>query len=147
MLSAAEYRESLRRYEPTVYLNGRAVPSVVDEPAFAPGINALGVTYDFALEPDYGPLMTATQQTSGATVNRMLHLNTSNADLMNKLEAIRLLCQETGCAQRYLTHDGLNAIHQAVHRIDADTGGETTPSGSWRTSTTRRSAIWPSASP
>lgn len=126
MLSATEYRESLRRYEPTVYLNGRAVPSVVDEPAFAPGINALGITYDYALEPDYGPLMTATQHTSGATVNRMLHLNTSNADLMNKLEAIRLLCQETGCAQRYLAHDGLNAIHQAVHRIDADTGGDYT---------------------
>ncbi len=37
---------------------------------------------------------------------------------MNKLEAVRLVCQETGCAQRYLTHDALNTIHQVSARID-----------------------------
>ncbi|WP_290651954.1 4-hydroxyphenylacetate 3-hydroxylase N-terminal domain-containing protein [Aquisalimonas sp.] len=119
MLSAAEYKESLRRYQPTVYLNGHAVESVADEPGFVPGVNALGVTYDYALDADHAPLMTATQQSSGELVNRMLHINTSNADLMNKLEAVRLICQETGCAQRYLAHDALNAIEQSVHRVDA----------------------------
>jgi 4-hydroxybutyryl-CoA dehydratase/vinylacetyl-CoA-Delta-isomerase len=121
-MSSAQYKESLRRYQPRVYLDGRRVESVVDEPAFAPGINALGVTYDYALEAQYAPLMTATQHTSGELVNRMLHINTSNADLLNKLEAVRLLCQETGCAQRYLAHDALNGIYQTTHRIDADKG-------------------------
>ena len=122
LMSSAEYRESLRQYKPKVYLDGRLIESVADEPAFAPGINALGVTYDYALKEDFAPLMLATQHTSGKQVNRMLHINTSTGDLLNKLEAVRLLCQETGCAQRYLAHDAFNAIYQATHRIDTDKG-------------------------
>lgn len=122
LMSSAQYRESLRQYKPTIYLDGRRVESVADEPAFAPGINALGVTYDYALKEEYAPLMLATQHTSGKQVNRMLHIDTSSGDLLNKLEAVRLLCQETGCAQRYLAHDAFNAIYQVTHRIDADKG-------------------------
>ena len=122
LMSSAEYRDSLRSYKPTVYVNGRKVESVADEAAFLPGINALGVTYDYALEEKYAPIMLANQHTSGKQVNRMLHINTSSGDLLNKLEAVRLLCQETGCAQRYLAHDALNAIYQVTHRIDADKG-------------------------
>ncbi|MGZ9711982.1 4-hydroxyphenylacetate 3-hydroxylase family protein [Glaciimonas sp. GNP009] len=122
LMSSAEYRDSLRSYKPTVYVNGRLVESVADEAAFLPGINALGVTYDYALEEKYAPIMLAKQHTSGKQVNRMLHINTSSGDLLNKLEAVRLLCQETGCAQRYLAHDALNAIYQVTHRIDADKG-------------------------
>jgi 4-hydroxybutyryl-CoA dehydratase/vinylacetyl-CoA-Delta-isomerase len=44
----------------------------------------------------------------------MLHVDESAGDLLNKLEAVRLLCQETGCAQRYLAHDSLNGLFQAV---------------------------------
>jgi 4-hydroxybutyryl-CoA dehydratase/vinylacetyl-CoA-Delta-isomerase len=62
--------------------------------------------------------MTAVQSLRGRTVNRMLHINESAGDLLNKLEAVRILCQETGCAQRYLAHDALNAIHQVSARID-----------------------------
>ena len=63
-------------------------------------------------------LMTAVQASRGVTVNRMLHINESAGDLLNKLEAVRLVCQETGCAQRYLTHDAMNAIGQVAARID-----------------------------
>jgi 4-hydroxybutyryl-CoA dehydratase/vinylacetyl-CoA-Delta-isomerase len=64
--------------------------------------------------------MLAEQSFNGKTVNRMLHINESSGDLLNKLEAVRVLCQETGCAQRYLGHDALNAIYQVCARIDND---------------------------
>ena len=35
---------------------------------------------------------------------------------------MRILCQETGCAQRYLAHDGFAALQQSTARIDAETG-------------------------
>jgi aromatic ring hydroxylase len=44
----------------------------------------------------------------------MLHVDESAGDLLNKLEAVRLLCQETGCAQRYLAHDALNALARSA---------------------------------
>ena len=118
LMSGQDYRESLRRLHPTVFVDGRRIESVADEPALAPGVNALALTYDYALKPEYEPLMTAVQHTSGKRVNRFSHIDTSPSDLLNKLEAVRLVCQETGCAQRYLTHDAVNAIGQVTARID-----------------------------
>jgi 4-hydroxybutyryl-CoA dehydratase / vinylacetyl-CoA-Delta-isomerase len=118
LMSGEDFRDSLRRLRPTVFVDGRRVDCVADEPAFRPGINAIGLTYDFALKPEYAPLMTAVEQSSGKLVNRLTHIDMSTGDLMNKLEAVRLICQETGCAQRYLTHDALNAIGQVTARID-----------------------------
>ena len=122
LMSGSDYRESLRRYRPTVYLDGHRLDSVADSRELRPGINALAVTYDFAHDPRQAPLMTALQTSRGRTVNRMLHIDESAADLLNKLEAVRLLCQETGCAQRYLAHDALNAINQLCARADAAAG-------------------------
>ena len=119
LMSAADYRESLRRYRPRVFVNGRQIESVADAPELAPGIRATGVTYDFAKRAEHVPLMTARQGTSGRSVNRMLHINETSQDLLYKLEAVRLVCREAGCAQRYLSHDGLNALYQGTKRIDA----------------------------
>jgi len=118
LMSGDDFRESLRRYKPRVFLDGQLVNSVADERGFGPGINAIALTYDYALKAKYAPIMTAIQHTSGKTVNRLTHINTSSGDLLNKLEAVRLVCQETGCAQRYLTHDAMNAIGQVSARID-----------------------------
>lgn len=122
LMSAAGYRDSLRRYKPRVYVDGRRVDSVADDPALAPGIAAIGVTYDFALKPEHAPLMRAVQHTTGQETNRMLHVDRSSQDLLSKLEAVRLVCRESGCAQRYLSHDAFNALWQATWRIDADKG-------------------------
>lgn len=121
--TGAQYRESLRAYKPRVYLEGREVASVADEPLLAPGVAAIAVTYDFAHQRQYRDVMTASTP-DGRTVNRMLHVDASPADLLAKLEAVRLVCQESGCAQRYLSHDGLAALHQVTYRMDADHGGD-----------------------
>jgi len=121
-MSAAEYRDSLRALRPRVFLDGEHVESVADEPRLAPGVAAIGVTYDFARRPELARLMTATEAGTGATVNRMLHINRDTRDLLRKLEAVRIVCQETGCAQRYLAHDAFNGIFQATHRTDAEHG-------------------------
>jgi len=122
LMSSVDYRESLRRYSPRVFVDGERINNVVDAPALQPGINALGLTYDYALRDELAPIMRAVQASSGKTVNRMLHVDQSSADLLNKLEAVRVLCQETGCAQRYLAHDAFSALAESTTRIDADKG-------------------------
>ncbi|MCC2104143.1 MAG: 4-hydroxyphenylacetate 3-hydroxylase, partial [Hyphomicrobiales bacterium] len=118
LMNAADYRESLRAYSPRVFIEGRQIDSVADEPLLAPGVAGVGVTYDFAHVEAHRKLMTATQPTSGKTVNRMVHVSENSADLLAKLEAVRLVCKTSGCAQRYLTHDALNGIYQATRRAD-----------------------------
>jgi 4-hydroxybutyryl-CoA dehydratase/vinylacetyl-CoA-Delta-isomerase len=122
LMSGHDYRESLRRYRPHVYVDGRRVESVADEPALAPGVNALALTYDLALREDLAPVMRASRADlgGGRVVNRMNAIPATSQDLLNKLEAVRLVCQETGCAQRYLGGDALSALRQASARIDAE---------------------------
>ena len=120
LMTGSDYRESLRRLKPRVFVEGRAVSSIADDPALAPGVAAMGVAYDFALRNEFRPLMVAEQHTSGREVNRMLHINRTSTDLLTKLEAVRLVCQETGCAQRYLTMDAFNALFQTTWQIDRE---------------------------
>ena len=122
LMTAEDYRASLRQYTPRVFVNGQRVESVADEPLLAPGIAGVGVTYDYAHQDAHRALMTARQGTSGKTVNRMLHVNETSTDLLWKLEAVRLVCKVSGCAQRYLSHDALNGLFQATHRTDAAHG-------------------------
>ena len=122
LMDAAGYRESLRAYRPRVFVNGQTVEQVADEPLLAPGINAVGTTYDLAHQDAHKALMTARQSSSGKTVNRMLHIDDNASDLLSKLEAVRLACRISGCAQRYLAHDSLNALWQTTARTDAQRG-------------------------
>lgn len=122
LMTSEEYRESLRAYKPRVFVNGLQVTSVADEPLLLPGINGVGVTYDFAHCNEHKKIMTARQWTSGKTVSRMLHINENSQDLLHKLEAVRLVCKVSGCAQRYLSHDALNGIFQATRRTDMEHG-------------------------
>jgi 4-hydroxybutyryl-CoA dehydratase / vinylacetyl-CoA-Delta-isomerase len=118
LMTAADYRDSLRAYKPRVFVNGKAIESVADEPLLAPGVAGVGVTYDFAHQKQHVPIMTARQGTSGKTVNRMLHISANSTDLLYKLEAVRLVCRTSGCAQRYLTHDALNGLFQSTRLTD-----------------------------
>ena len=81
LMTAADYRESLRRYKPRVFINSDLVGSVADDLRLAPGIAGVGVTYDFAQAPEHAALMTARQGTSGRTVmprsRRMASASTS----------------------------------------------------------------------
>lgn len=122
LMDAAGYRESLRAYRPRVFVGGQRVESVADEAPLLPGINGIGVTYDLAHDEAYRAIMTAVQGSSGKTINRMLHIDASLSDLLAKLEAVRLVCKISGCAQRYLTHDAFNGILQATVRADATYG-------------------------
>ena len=120
LMSGNDYRASLRKYKPVVYVDGRRVESVVDDAALAPGVNAVALTYDLALNEDVAAVMRA--ESNGRSINRMLAIPRSTQDLLNKLEAVRLVCQETGCAQRYLAGDALTGIYQATQRCDAEAG-------------------------
>jgi 4-hydroxybutyryl-CoA dehydratase/vinylacetyl-CoA-Delta-isomerase len=126
VLTAADYRESLKAYSPRVYVDGMRVEQVADASVLAPGVNAIGVTYDLAHDARYRHVMTA-PGLSGEPVNRMVHVDGSSADLLAKLEAVRLVCQESGCAQRYLTHDALTALYQATFVADAEHGTDYHP--------------------
>ncbi len=124
LMTSGDYCESLREYSPNIYVQGARVDSVVEHPLLKPGINAIAMTYDFAMEQNHRNYALAKQHTSGRTVNRFAHINQNSDDLLAKLEYVRAVCQITGCAMRYLTMDGLNALYQSTHLLDSEFGTE-----------------------
>lgn len=117
LMSSDEYRDSLRRYRPVVFGERSARRSVADEPVPAPGIDVIGVTYDFARAPEHERHMVAVEASSGRPVSRMLQLNRNSDSLLRKLESVRLVCRHSGRAPRYVSPDPL---WQAPHRTDAE---------------------------
>ena len=93
LMTGESYRDSLRSLSPRVFVNGGRVDSVADEPLLAPGVNAIAHGYDMAHDARYTHLMTAVEQTTGRTVNRMTHIDRTPQDLIEKLEAVRLMCR------------------------------------------------------
>ena len=118
----ADFEESLRNLRSTVYINGKKVDNLVTEPLLRPGINAIKLTYRYAQDPKYSQLMTVESQLTGGKINRLLSLHKTPEDVLKKLEMVRILCREAGCAQRYLVQDALNALAIVTHEIDAKNG-------------------------
>ncbi|NIP39608.1 MAG: 4-hydroxyphenylacetate 3-hydroxylase [Candidatus Dadabacteria bacterium] len=121
MKTPEQFVQSLRELNPIVYLKGEKIKSVADEPMLAPGVNAISLTYEYSQNAEYKDIMVATSHITEKTVSRLLHINTNTEDLLKKLEMTRLLCRTTGCAQRYLCHDALNALYENTHLVDSNT--------------------------
>lgn len=117
LMTGIEYRESLRKLSPDVWVRGRRVQEVADEPLFTPGVNAIAATYEAARRQDMSEVALTTLE-SGEIVSRLVALDRSADDLLMKLELCRLLCRETGCAQRYLMHDALGAVAEVTAILD-----------------------------
>ena len=104
-------QESLRKFKPTVYVDGQAL---------SPGLPSASLASTRGDHDCARPCHRTVD--AGATVDFnewSMHAahRPSAGDLLNKLEAIRVLCRNH-CAQRYMAHDALNGILQAVMKMD-----------------------------
>ena len=88
-----EYLESIRRLNLPVYVMGERVENV-DHPIIRPSINAVGVTYEIAQDPQYEDLATTRSHISGNKINRFCHIHQSTDDLRNKIKLLRLMGQK-----------------------------------------------------
>lgn len=67
MMTGKEYKESLRKRNIIVYLQGKQIPAkeLPDHPFIRGHVNSASVTYDLAFDPAYENLMTATSHLTG----------------------------------------------------------------------------------
>jgi hypothetical protein len=66
MLSAIDYRQSLRRRRPVVHVDGPRMGSEADEPRLVLAVNAVGVTHEFPLRAEPSALLRADAPHPGA---------------------------------------------------------------------------------
>jgi 4-hydroxybutyryl-CoA dehydratase / vinylacetyl-CoA-Delta-isomerase len=121
IVSGADYIDSLRGREISLYMFGERVTDPVENPVIRPSMNALRATYDLALEDP--KLATAYSPLINKPVNRFLHIPTSPDDLVMKNRMQRRLGQITGtCFQRCAGLDTVSVLHSITYDIDAKHG-------------------------
>ena len=123
IMTAEQYEESLRRLNLEVYMFGKRLDNVVDDPIIRPSMNAVAMTYELAHRPEHEDIMTATSHITGRKINRFTHIHQDIQDLIRKSKMGRLLGRETGCCfQRCVGMDSLNALSITTYNIDARYG-------------------------
>ncbi|MFZ5643124.1 MAG: 4-hydroxyphenylacetate 3-hydroxylase family protein [Bacillota bacterium] len=121
MRTAEQYREKLRSMRKNVYIDGKLLDR--DDPLLIPGQNVISETFNFAADPQYADLMTATSHITGKTINRYTHIHQSVDDLLKKQEMTRFLCRHVGgCIQRCMGVDALNALSVVTKDCDLAMG-------------------------
>jgi 4-hydroxybutyryl-CoA dehydratase/vinylacetyl-CoA-Delta-isomerase len=124
-MNAKQYEESLRKLRLKVYMFGKKVENVVDDPIIRPSMNAVAATYEFAHRPEYQDLLTAKSHLTGRTINRFTHIHQSVDDLVKKSKMGRLMGSLTACCfQRCVGMDAMNALSISTHAIDQKCGTE-----------------------
>lgn len=125
MMNAKQYEESLRKLNLVVYMFGKKIKNVVDNPIIRPSMNAVAVTYDLAHKPEYADIMTTKSHITGKKINRFCHIHQNTDDLVKKSKMGRLLGAYTACCfQRCVGMDALNALSMTTFDIDAKHGTE-----------------------
>ncbi len=125
MKTAKEYIKSMRSLNLVVYMFGKRVENVVDDPIVRPSLNAVAMTYSLAGKKEYRDIMTATSHLTGKRINRFTHIHRSADDLVRKSKMNRLLGAMTGCCfQRCVGMDALNALSMVTYDIDEKYGTE-----------------------
>ncbi len=120
--TGADYIESLRGRDLTVYLFGEKVHEPVDHPVIRPSINAVAATYDLA--QSHSGLATVISPFTGEPVSRFLGICTSAEDLVVQNKMQRKLGNEpTGtCFQRCVGMDAFNALFSVTFEFDEEFG-------------------------
>ena len=119
LMTKEQYIESLRKLKPTVYMFGKKVENVVDNPRLRAGIDATGATYELAEDPEFRDLIVTRSKLINEPINRFNNPPTSVEDLVARVKINRKLGQRVGtCFQRCTGQDCMCAL--AVATFDAD---------------------------
>ena len=121
MISGERYRERIAKLRPNVFQKGKYIDRF--DRTIVGGINVMASTYDFAMDPGFEGVGTATSHLTGEKISRFTHIHQSIEDLLNKQKMTRLYAQEVGgCVQRCMGIDGLNALSIATYDADQKHG-------------------------
>ena len=85
-----QYVESLKRMKPAVYLGGRRVESVVEEPVFQGTIQSIAELYDLQHDARYRDFMLYASPSTGDPVHVSFQVPGTKQQLVNKRKAFKL---------------------------------------------------------
>lgn len=124
MRTEQAYKDGIRAMKPAVYAFGEKVEQVCDHPAFAPTLNAIGLTFRMARETKNETFMAVRSPFTGTMINRFLHVMQSPEDLIQRGELSKFFTPFHGACigARCAGTAALNALYACTYDMDRKSG-------------------------
>ena len=121
--SRQQYLESIREMNAEAYMRGKRIPDVSKNGFTRLALQGIGQIYELARDEKYADLLTRTRE-DGLRISAYCSIHRSREDLVNRVRAARLICQQTGVctASRCCGWDALNALWHTTYEIDQKSG-------------------------
>lgn len=123
LMTPEQFEESLKPLKPRVFMNGKRVESVLDNPNTRTVVEANKASYEWALDPECKDVMSCYSPLIGETVNRYTHVSASTDDLMAKAMAGTFTAERLGtCIYRCVGYDAFHALAATTWEMDEKLG-------------------------
>jgi len=121
--SKQQYVESIRKLNAEAYMRGKRISDVSKNGFTRLALQGIGRIYELSRNEKYANLLTRTGE-DGNQISAYCSIHKSKEDLVNRVRAARLICQQTGVctASRCCGWDALNALWHTTYEIDAKSG-------------------------
>ncbi len=123
MRTKQQYLQSMRKLNAEAYMRGKRISDVTKNSFTRLALEGIGQIYDLSEKKRFASLLTRKRE-NGAWISAYCSIHRSKEDLVNRVRAARLVCQETGVctASRCCGWDALNALWYTTHEIDTHLG-------------------------
>jgi 4-hydroxybutyryl-CoA dehydratase/vinylacetyl-CoA-Delta-isomerase len=123
LMTPEQFEESLRLLKPRVFMNGKRVENILENPNTRTVVEANKASYKWALDPASRDIMTAYSPLINDTVNRYTYVSRSVEDLIRKAEAGTFTSENLGtCIYRCVGYDCFHSLWSTTWEMDRDLG-------------------------
>jgi 4-hydroxybutyryl-CoA dehydratase / vinylacetyl-CoA-Delta-isomerase len=123
MMTAQEYLDSTKKLTPRVYVGGKWVTDLLENPITRSMVMANAAIYGLAEDLQNKEVMTTVSHLTGQPVNRNLHVARDIHDLDMRQEMALLTSQTVGtCNYRCVGCDAINGLAATTWEMDRDLG-------------------------
>lgn len=123
LISGEEYKKRQNKIKHNVYIHGKKVENLENNPVTKSVLEATALMFDLALDSRYEYPMVTTSHLTGDRINRNLHVNRNNDDLMGRADMALLAGQKLGtCNYRCVGCDVINALASVTWEMDRTEG-------------------------
>jgi 4-hydroxybutyryl-CoA dehydratase/vinylacetyl-CoA-Delta-isomerase len=125
LMTPEQFEESLRERKPKVFMNGKQVESVLDNPNTRTVVEANKASYEWALDPASKDIMSVYSPLVDEVVNRYTYVSASIEDLVAKAMAGTFTAERLGtCIYRCVGYDASHALAASTWEMDQKLGTE-----------------------
>lgn len=128
LMTPEAYEESLRQMKPRIFMNGKRIESVLDNPNTRTVVESNKASYEWALDPESRDIMSCYSPLIGEVVNRYTHVSQSTEDLEAKALAGTFTAERLGtCIYRCVGYDAFHSLAATTWEMDRKLGTEYYP--------------------